>query len=678
MEIIRLKKENSILEKKKKELLNQIHDLMTKNNSLNQEILSLRYSNKNSGVSHQSNNNTINELNKTISTLKSRINQITKEKSDLEKKNNELKLTINSYKNEKQKLLNNINNNNNKNCNLSEMKKMNDILNKNLINLENEKKNLKKTINELNEQNNNINKQINDLKNDNEKLNKIQEEYKEKFNKITKELSDEKDINIFNEQKIKKLERKLEEYQINEIDEQKTKTYKIGPINKVNEIEMEKLTKKGYNSPIYHKNTSTFSTNTTTNRIMLINNFEETEITPENYTIIKQFKLTDNLKWYLLKKLKKNNSSRKEENSPSLNNGFKHPSRRIKYLKLNSKSNNNIYNDDSYSDFIWKSNKNEKDFINFNTEIINKDFGDSFTNKENQKKITELESNIKELEQKLEKKVNDCNRINLNYAKLFNRSRMPEVPYDKLLENFDKLREENKNLKKKIENYELNQNFIGLSFIEDDLNGSLFIDDNCFEKILDELVDDKNFKDNSSYNKNMMKFFRSHEDDKDNKDVKNNYKNVNKYFYCKKRDDNKCSNFTNYNSNYNTKSPYKFHTIKSKTNIKYNYDKETINLEENNKKDINRINSNFRRTYHKSSKAKIALENDINENKDEKNIQVNLDKKFLRSEKNIKFEKEDKVNEEKDKKKKTIEEDTIKTNVFYRRRKFYRKEQSDL
>ena len=678
MEIIRLKKENSILEKKKKELLNQIHDLMTKNNSLNQEILSLRYSNKNSAVSHQSNNNTINELNKTISTLKSKINQITKEKSDLEKKNNELKMTINSYKNEKQKLLNNINNNNNKNSNLSELKKINDILNKNLINLENEKKNLKKTIDELNGQNNNINKQISDLKNDNEKLNKIQEEYKDKFNKITKELSDEKDINIFNEQKIKKLERKLEEYQINEIDEQKTKTYKMGSINKVNEIEMEKLTKKVYQSPNYHKNTSTFSTNTTTNRIILINNFEETEITPENYTIIKQFKLTDNLKWYLLKKLKKNNSSHKEENSPSPKDGIKHQSRKIKYLKLNSQSNNNIYNDASYSDFIWKSNKNEKDFINFNTDIINKDFYDSSTNKENQKKISELESNIKELEQKLEKKVNDCNRINLNYAKLFNRSRMPEEPYDKLLENCDKLREENKNLKKKIENFELNQNFIGLSFIEDDLDGSRFIDDNCFEKILDELVDDKNFKDKSSYNKNMMKFFRSHEDDKDNKDVKNNYKNVKKYFYYKKRDDNKYSNFTNYNSNYNAKSPYKFHTIKSKTNLKDNHNKETINLDVDNNKDINRVNSNFRRTYHKGLKTKIALENDINENKDEKNIQVNLDKKFLRSEKNIKLEKNDNVNEEKDNKKKTIEEDTIKTNIFYRRRKFYRKEQSDL
>ena len=121
MEIIRLKKENSILEKKKKELLNQIHDLMTKNNSLNQEILSLRYSNKDQNISHQSNNsNTITELNKTIYSLKSKITQITKEKSDLEKKNNELKISINSYKSEKQKLFRD---DSNKSNNFSEFKK---------------------------------------------------------------------------------------------------------------------------------------------------------------------------------------------------------------------------------------------------------------------------------------------------------------------------------------------------------------------------------------------------------------------------------------------------------------------------------------------------------------------------------------------------------------------------
>ena len=75
----------------------------------------------------------------------------------------------------------------------------------------------------------------------------------------------------------------------------------------------------------------------------------------------------------------------------------------------------------------------------------------------------------------------------MNYAKLFKRSKMPEISHDKLLENIDKLKEENKKLNKKIEDLKLNQNFIGFSFIEDDLEGSRFIDDNCFEEILDEL-----------------------------------------------------------------------------------------------------------------------------------------------------------------------------------------------
>ena len=672
MEIIRLKKENSILEKKKKELLNQIHELMAKNNSLNQEILSLRYSKKDSTFSQQSNNTTINELNKTISLLKSKINEITKEKNEIEKKNNELNVAVNNYKNEKQKQLNNANNSNKNINNLLESKRLNDILNKNLVNSETEKKNLKKTVQELSEKNNNLNREINELKKENENLNKIKEEYIEKYDKISKELNDEKDINIFNEEKIKKLERKLEEYQINEFDEHKTKTFKKGTIHKVNEIEMEKLSKKVYHSPYYHKNTSTFSTNTTTNRIVLGNNLEELEVTPENYVIIKQFKLTDNLKWYLLKKIKKNNSRPKEDNSPSPNQGSKPRSRRIKYLKLNSKSNNNIFNDDSYSDFIWKSNKNEKDFINFNTEIIDNNLNDNFTNKENQKKITELESNIKELEEKLEKKVNDCNRINLNYAKLFNRSRMPDLPYDKLSENCDKLREENKNLNKKIENLEQNQKFIGLSFIEDDLDGSRFIDDNCFEKILNELTDDKNYKDSKNYNITMMKFFKSHEDDKD-KEGNSKYKNDKKYFYYK-REKNDGKKYTIYNNDNNTKSPHKFNTIKSKTDINDN-NKETINIDNND--DVNQkkfIGSKFRRTYHKSLKTNVDLENDINIDKN-KNIYVNLDKKFLRSVKTMKLEEDENIlNKEKEQKMITIQEDAIKDNIFYRRRRFFKKE----
>ena len=221
---------------------------------------------------------------------------------------------------------------------------------------------------------------------------------------------------------------------------------------------------------------------------------------------------------------------------------------------------------------------------------------------------------------------------------------MPELPYNKLLENFDKLKEENKNLKKKIENLELNQKFIGLSFIEDDLDASQFIEDNCFERILDELVDDKKNKDNPSYNNNIMKFFRSNEDNKDNKEVKNKYKSVKKYVYNKKKEENKYSNHANYSS----KSPYKFNTVKSKTNIK-DIIKETINVEMENNNDINQINCDFRRTYHKSLKTNI-IENDLNEKNEEKNIQVNLDKKFLRNVKTIKMEKEDNENKENDKK----------------------------
>ena len=67
---------------------------------------------------------------------------------------------------------------------------------------------------------------------------------------------------------------------------------------------MEILSKK-YHSPYYLKNTSTFSTNTTTNKIIYINNLEEIEISQDNFNIIKPFKLADNLNWYLLKRLKK-------------------------------------------------------------------------------------------------------------------------------------------------------------------------------------------------------------------------------------------------------------------------------------------------------------------------------------------------------------------------------------
>ena len=737
MENLRLKREVSTLEKKNKELLKLNHDLMAKNNSLNQEILYFKYSNKDSNYKQptnintniNTNNNTIIELNKTISELKQKINQITQEKNELLKINSHLKTSsynmnhIEKPRQSKYGLSSSGVNNNN----LLELKKLNENLNKNVINLENEKNKNKKLIQELKEKNNEINKQLYEMEKENEilnekinEINKIKEEYKTKYSKISKELNDEKDLNAFNEDKIKKLERKLEEHNINEFDEQKTKTYKINKINKVNEIEMEKLTKKFSHSPYYGKNTSTFSTNNTTNKIIFVNNLEELEVTPDNYTIVKQFKLTNNLKWYLLKKLKKQNSGQKEDNSPSPKPLYNTQSRRFKYIKQNSKSiNNNIYNDDSYSDFIWKSNKNEKDFINFNTDIVDSEQNGDSTSK--QKKINELETCVKELEEKLEKKENDCNRINMNYAKLFKRSKMPEISHDKLLENIDKLKEENKKLNKKIEDLKLNQNFIGFSFIEDDLEGSRFIDDNCFEEILDELnTNDNNNKRKS--NIDMMKYFRSHEDDKnnayrENKRIKGAYSEK-KYYDIKNYNKNDKQNNDETEINKNT---YKGHLnnfrnenkTQSRTNIikiKENKDNNNANMIlkkiNSEKKDIigytkldkimksdndnNNCNTSkektqktyrFRRAYKSIANKNTDNTHDINEDnqnkKDDNNIvKENGNDKIIRNSKTIKVadnnnKKDDDNNVE------NLEESTIKINRFSRGRRFYKRKQEN-
>ena len=643
MENLRLKSENNKLERKNMELQAQIHDLMTKNNSLNQEILNLKYSNKDEYYKQPANyNNLIIELNKTISDYRAKINQITREKIELMKINNQLKISNNFYMAEKQKHLKKSSSTNN---DLLDSKKINDILNKNLINLQNDINNKKNIIQELTEENNNIYKQLNEIKKENELLNekitdknKIIEVYKEKCFKISKELNEEKDIISFNDQKIKQLERKLEEINFNEIYDQKTKTYKGTKINKVNEIEMEKLSKRVY-SPSYHKNTTTVSSNNTTNKIIYVNNLDEVEISPDKYIIVKQFKLSNNLKWYLLKKIKKQNSDQKEDISPSKSASKRHFRR--KYINGNTKINNNIFNDDSYSDFIWKSNKNEKDFVNFNIDIMDDDDNEDIISK--QKKINELESCVKELEEKLAKKENDCNRINVNYAKLFKRSKLPEMSYDKLLENVNKLKEDNKNLNKKIENMKINQNFIGFSFIEDDLNGSRFIDDKCFEEILDEISNDKN------NNINMMKYFRSHQDEKEYYDKK--YKrlkesNSDKKILSHKKMYTNNNEIKNFNLNLEINNKYKIKTAKvsplkntiTKDNLyKLNKTPSKVNLIKDNN-NIVFININKNNNYNNLGKNNYEKrEINMNNKKNDNNVlytisndkDYNIDRKYV-------------------------------------------------
>ena len=615
----KIKNENDILEKNKKDLLMQIADLITKNNTLTEEVSILKNANIKLSESEKKTNDIIDEKNK-------KIESIIDSKNELEKNNIQLKNSLELYeseivklKKEKKKLIENINTL----SNIENENKTNIKINKELTQ---ENKNLEKELFELEKEIEKLNNQINNVKNK-------KEEYEEKYKKVCKELNDEKGMNMIFEQKIKTLEKKLEEHNINEFDDGKTKTYKLNCMNKVNEIEVEKLSRK-YVSPYnYRKNTSAISTNNTSNtkKIIINNNLDEFEITPENYIIVKCYQLNNNLKWYLLKKNKKQNMETESSplQSPSQSNS-KQLFRRYKYLKINSK----LFNE-SYSDYIWKPSRNDRDFINFN--YATNDNNDNYKNdksnsNDKQRKINELECCIRDLEEKLEKKENDCNRINLNLAKMFKKSKHPELNYDTVLENNEKLKAENKNLKRKIDNLKATQNFIGLSFIEDDLEGSRFIDDKCFEEILDELIGNtheniykkantyKRIKDDKKFEINMMKFFRSHEDDNDNRDKDNiNNDNIKEDLNEGNNDDNNKNN--KYRDNKSNKNEEKFegrqtYYKKSKysnkndnNNNNENNNEKIIDIKTPEKADNNRDNQNDIKT------GSIKTDSNKNDNK---------------------------------------------------------------
>ena len=635
MEIEKLQKEVNLLEKNKKDLLIQIADLITKNNSLSEEVSILKTSNLKKSKFEKENN----KLNKIIEELHSKINLIMDSKKELEKKNILFKESINCLENEKSNQLKEKERIKN---NIEELKKENLKIIKIKNDIENENKLNKKEIRDLNIQ-------ISQLKKENEIINNIindtnnkKDEYKEKYKKISKELEEEKEMNNFFEKKIKNLEKKLEENNINEYEDTKIKTFKKNYMNKVNEIEVEKLSRKYASPNNYRKNTSLLSTNNTSNKkIGIKNNIEEFEISPENYIIIKSFQLNNNLKWYLLKRIKKQNTDQigtTMSPSPS-QSSLNHLYRRYKYLKTNSKLNNERV-DDSFSDYIWKANRNEQDFINFNNidNLDNYNKNELSITKEKQKKINELELCIKNLEEKLEKKENDCNRINLNYAKLFKRTKIPDENYDKLFENVEKLKKENKILKKKIENFKSTQNFIGLSFIEDDLEGSRFIDDKCFDDILDQLVGNKNkrnthtttrykkFENNSEIN--MLNFFKSHGDD-NNREINDENNDDNKENIKEEINDNKENIKEEINDN---KETIKEEINDNKETIKeeINDNKENIKEENNddNRKEIRRIEYKRHYPYKIEETTKYDNKNNKNiiKNNYDKNINENQNK----------------------------------------------------
>ena len=94
-----------------------------------------------------------------------------------------------------------------------------------------------------------------------------------------------------------------------------------------------------------------------------------------------------------------------------------------------------------------------------------------------------------------------------------------------MLEENNKLKKENNLLNKKVEKLLKNQ-----SFIADDLEGSKYIDDDIFEKILDEITKER--KDKYEQEIITMKCFKSNEENQNKSKNKENkkYDDKNKEF----------------------------------------------------------------------------------------------------------------------------------------------------
>ena len=330
-------------------------------------------------------------------------------------------------------------------------------------------------------------------------------------------------------QKNEQLETKIDSLKTEILELTKTKTFRMPSCPSLEEECSDKfIIKNKYSTRIKERKDSDLIINTEEKK--------ESELTPENYDLIKVIKLKNNLKWYLFKKLKiksnpkNNNQIQNNQIRKSLSRRFRYYSHKKDENVLNESNENNQSND-SYSNYLWKPQKNRKEFVEFC--LNNKE-----TSEDKQKKIENLEKNLKEMEEKLDKREKDFNRLNLNYAKMINKTKRQENNNnEELMEKLEKTREENKKLKNTINKYKSEQQFIGISFIED-LEGEQFIDDKCFEEILDGLINE---------NKEQVKEKNEKKKEKEKKEKINffNYGKNNFYFESKLNYEKSCINTMN-------------------------------------------------------------------------------------------------------------------------------------
>ena len=410
----------------------------------------------------------------------------------------------------------------------------------------------------------NAKKEIIELDQELDNLNNKIEEQGEQLIQYKSNYTEEKNKNIDLEKKIKELNAKLSsdeaisqqntEVKEQEIESSRARTYKVPSRTEMEEEEIEKYSRRKKYSFRFKENKEindsvkisggALTMNTTSGTYKQKENKdkksenenmnEDIEFTPDNYNIVKVIKLNkSNLKWFLFKKIKKKQEKQLKIKTYS-NRRFRFYSHK-KEEENNIKEENDINNSvDSFSNYCWKPQKNRKDFIDF----VNTPLDDSL---DKQKKIEELETKNKELEEKLNKKEKDLNRLNVNYAKILKNSKNSENTEEKMVEKLEKLREENKKLNATVNKLKSEQQFIGLSFIADDLEAEQFIEDKCFEDILDNLVG-KNKEKNNSKEKEKDKEdnkieakFKTEKNTIDNQ--KGRYLNTRKYYKSKRKNE---------------------------------------------------------------------------------------------------------------------------------------------
>ena len=489
-----LNKKNINNENKKDLLENKINDYENEIKIQKEEINKQIEKNKNL-------NNNYTELNKDFNKIKEEISE--KEKMNLECSETILKLK------EENKILNDLLIEN-KNKIIDDKNKFNTKINE-----------CKKEISNLNNELDDKNKIINNINEKIEEKNEIIEEYKNKYeNELNKNNKLETKIKEYNNLKEKEEEENINEY------ENKKRKIPIGR-NRINNNEIENIEKKfrylyrtmeNFNSKSKHNeksnNNSTISNdrnnikenydsnivrkNTYTNLNNLdknneINNKEDKNekinVSPDNYSFVKCYNLNNKLKWCLFKKkekLKKHKSLIFQSQNKSHFRKYSFGKESTTITNITNTSKNYEAEPIDYNDYIWLPYKTNKDFIEFgDISSLNES---SFSISEKGEEISKYKSIIKKLENKIMEKENEYNKMDKFCFKLMQENK-------NFKNNTEKLIKENIDLNNEILKYKSDikkdNNFIGVSFIDEDPESSKFIDDKCCEDILNGLNKEK-------------------------------------------------------------------------------------------------------------------------------------------------------------------------------------------